>query len=171
MPVEVAVVVVVVVVIVVNGYVVVMMIVPEWVAAVVVSVPAPSVVETVVIPVRTVIVWAIVETWPPPIVSQVNAQTPTGWLSVIPVHIGEKWVVISPSSIYVGVEPAYAGSVIIVVIIVWVIGICRCVRRCCRCGSGVVNHFHVSGYNRFALTGIIGQGAEQIAVLIGFVYD
>ena len=70
----VAVVVVVVVVVVVDGFKTGMVMVPRIVVCpmVVRTVPAPAIVETIVIPIGRVVVWTVVVARPPPIVTHVN---------------------------------------------------------------------------------------------------
>ena len=64
-------------------------------------------------------------------------------------------------------EPADAGSVVVVVIIVGVVGAC-----CdgCSC-SPFVHNFHVSSDYWLCATRIVGQGAQEVAVFIGLIND
>lgn len=122
----VGVVVVVVVVIVVDGLWTVrtvrtMRMIPRIVVSVMWSVPAPTVVETIVVPVRIVPVRTIVVSRPPPVVTQVDADAPAGRTVVVPIQVGEVWVVIAPASVHVGVEAADTRSIAVVIVVVGII--------------------------------------------------
>jgi len=67
-------------------------------------------------------------------------------------------------------EPADAGTVGVVVVIVGVVAVAGA-RRIDRGRLRLVHHFHIRGDDRFRTTRIIGQRTQQISVFIGLVND
>jgi hypothetical protein len=65
-------------------------------------------------------------------------------------------------------EPADAGTVGVVVVIVGVVAVAGA-RRIDRGRLRLVHHFHIRGDDRFRAARIVGQRAEQVAVFIGLV--
>ena len=174
-PIVIAVVLVVVVVIVVDGlWTVMVMVISRAVripSVVVRVVPSPTIVEAAVIPVGVIIVRAVVVVRPPPIIAQVDADTPAGGTVVIPIHVGEIGVVVAPTRVNIGVESADARAIAVIIVVVRIIDIaggCSCRDGC---GGITFNYLHVGGDHRLAAARIIGQRAEQISVLIGFIND
>lgn len=70
------------------------------------SVPAPTVVEAAAVPAGTIVIGTIVVVRPPPVVAHVNAYTPACWTVIVPIHVGEVGVVVTPAEGNVSVEPA-----------------------------------------------------------------
>lgn len=85
------------------------------------TVPSPTIVETAVIPEGIVVVRTIVIVRPPPVVAHVNAYSPAGRTVVIPIQIGEIWIVVAKTQANVGVETTKAGAIAVIVVIVRVI--------------------------------------------------
>ena len=121
------------------------------------TVPAPTVVETAVIPEGIVVVRTIVIVRPPPVVAQVDADAPTGGRVVVPVQVGEVRVVVAPTGVNVGVETTDAGTICVIVVIVRVIRVgARRTSDGGRSDGRVIHHFHVSGDHGLVAAGIIG---------------
>ena len=112
------------VVIVVGGQISVMIAIPVAVISVIVWVvvcPSPTIGEAVVIKAVTIVIWTIVVTWPAPIVPHVNTYAPRRWTVVIPIEVGVERIVVAPSAIYICMESAKTGGVVIVIIVVFII--------------------------------------------------
>jgi len=88
------------------------------------TIPSPTVVETAVIPEGIVVVGTIVIVRPPPVVAHVDAYSPAGRAVVIPIQIGEVWIVIAKTQANVSVETTNAGTISVIVVIVRVIRVC-----------------------------------------------
>lgn len=142
-------------------------VIPGIVGVVVWVIPAPTVTETVVIPIGGIVVGTVVVSRPPPVITQVNAQTPAGWIIIIPIHIGEVGIVIAPTGIYIGVEPTEAGTVTVVVIVIGVVTVAASGDRSVR----IIDHFHIRSDDRLRAARIVGQCAEQVAVFVSLIND
>lgn len=142
-----------------------------WIVNVIRSVPTPTptVVEAAAVPAGTVIVGAVVISRPPPVVAQVDAQTPAGRTVVIPVQVGEEGIIVAKAKGNIGVESAETRTVAVVVVVVRIVAVVAGGTRAGR--GGIVHHLHVGGDHRLAAARIVGQRAEQVAIFIGFVND
>ncbi len=159
------------VVIVVGGQISVMIAIPVAVISVIVWVvvcPSPTIGEAVVIKAVTIVIWTIVVTWPAPIVPHVNTYAPRRWTVVIPIEVGVERIVVAPAAIYVGVETAETRRIVIIIIVVFVIIIV--VVDHVGTASAVFCSFCVLN-DRFAVTGIVSFGVQQVSGLIVFIYD
>lgn len=83
--------------------------------------PSPAVCESIVVIAVTIIVRAIVVTWPAPVVTHVNAYAPRRWTVIIPIEVGVERIVVTPTAIYICVESTKTGGVVIVIIVVFII--------------------------------------------------
>jgi len=130
------------------------------------SVPAPTVAETAVIPVGSIVVGTVVIVRPPPVVTQVNAYAPAGWTIVIPVHVREEGVIVTKTQRDTGVKSAEPGAVTIIIVVIGVVAGTAGGRSGCRIGDRCIVRD-----DRFRTARIIGQCAQQVAVLVGLIDD
>ena len=98
---------------------VITMVVPAVIAVRVV--PAPAVIKSAVIVTVRIVVRTVVVGRPVPVVTKIDTYAPVVRVVIIPVHIGEIGVVISPAVIDVAVETTNPRRIVIVVIIIVVI--------------------------------------------------
>ena len=84
-------------------------------------VPAPAVIESAVVVTIRIVIRTIVIGRPIPVISKIDAYAPVVRVVIIPVHVCEIGVVISPAVIDMAVETTNPRRIVIIVVIIVVV--------------------------------------------------